>query len=236
MTKEHMDLLTITEYYMILSGNTKKPYLDRNFNVAMFESPTEADEYAKSASASLDGKDMLSVKEKTLYKVRELCPELYSMGANGINLFKRGQSALNIPVTKEDAKRSKKGVLFNPEVSRFVIRAQETNQKRYLRSLYNQHFYAPVFIEKRQKGQYPHVSYCYASFKTEDRYYILFTSLEEFTKWNMLQNNEYSPLEVKINTFDCIRNKNAVLINPISNKLFLTNNTFNIIKSKGEKA
>lgn len=235
MDQQYIDLLTTTNYYLILSKSTGKAYLDKKYNCVMFETEFEAKKYVESVNNTLTT-DTLLIQAAKPFKVKELCPMLYAQGAVGIQLFKKGQQAVLIPITKEDAKSGKRGVLFNPEASRFIHRAQETLQKKYLRSLYHCSFYAPVCIDDRSEGQYPHVSYCYATFRSPEQFYVLFTSLEEFELWNATRNNEWAPLEVKINKFDRIRNGNSVIINPLSNKLCLDNKNFNIIKSEGVRS
>lgn len=229
MTDEEKNLLTITAYYVVYSSNTGYPYIDKDGYCCFFETEVEANNYAESVSNQIP--DTLKVQDAKQFKTKELCAELYGYGIIGIRVFKRGKESIDVDITEDDAKSGKRGVLYNPAATRLVLRAQEVMQKQYLRALRSQSFYAPVIVDKRQYGQYPHLAYCYATFKTSENYYLLFTTLEEFYKWNMTQENAWSPLECQIAKFDRIRKNNPVLINPISNQLFLDSNTFNIIKS-----
>ncbi len=235
MKQEYIDLLTTSNFYLILSQNTNRAYLDKNYRCSMFETEFEAKKYVDTLNETLKT-DVLLIQAAQPFKIKELCPTLYAQGVVGINLFKKGKDPIVIPITKEDAINGKRGTLFNPETSRFIHRAQQTLQKKYLRALKQGTFYAPVCIDERAKGQYPHVSYCYATFRTPEQFYVLFTTLDEFNLWNSTRNNEWQPLEIKISKFDRIRGNSSVLINPLSNKICLDDKNFNIIKSEGKKA
>ncbi len=229
MSEDDKNLLTLTPYYVIYSSNTNQPYIDSDGHCIFFEVHIEAEGYIEAVNKKIP--DTLKIQDSKQFKIKELCADLYNLGAIGISVHKRAQKPINVFLSESDAKRAKKGTLFNNDTSRYVLRAQETHQKQFLRILKNRPFYAPIIISDRKEKQYPHVSYCYATFKTNEQFYILFTTLDEFNQWNATQQNEWSPLEVYVSKFDRIRKGNPVLINPMSNKFFLTNHTFNIIKS-----
>lgn len=212
MEQEYIDLLTLNEYYLIMSAKTGKPYMDRDYSCYMFELHSDAETFCTEIP------DTISAESKN-YKQIEFCTGFYSYGIRNIKVFPRGKTCINIPLGINDVKKQ----FYNSEANGLVYRLKQTSEKKYLRELKNVPLFAPVLINPRLPKQYPDIHYCYATFSGSDSvYYILFTTLQEFEQWNKEQKENWRPLEVSLSKFQQIRNGKSILINPVKDKLILT--------------
>ena len=146
----------------------------------------------------------------------------YNQGAKGILVFLRDtKKSIHIPLLEEEVK-SEYTQYYNHETNGALNRVQQTSQKQYLTMLATGTFFTPVKIIPRSVGEYPYLHYSYATFKDPTPYFLLFSTLQEFDRWNGLQDILWQPMEITIDKFGRILGKQPVLINPLSNKLILT--------------
>ncbi len=232
MDKENLQKLTSTEYYVILSNNTGLPYLNELSNCVLFDAYYFAEAYTTEERKKINSIDTFSIKEKEKIEISKFLPEMYALGASNIEIHQKEEISI-IPIMEDDAKRNKKNMLFNTFSSRYIIKAQEFHRVRDLRALKHQKFYAAAYIAERKKGEYPQILYCYAEC-CSNKFFVFFTSLDNFEKWKASQSEEYFPLEVNIQTLNRIRKDTQIVVNPLENKFFLSKKMLDYILSEGD--
>lgn len=217
-------ILTLRRYHLILSSFTHKPYLDKDFCCYMIEDPSEAKAFTeKTVDTYYD--------EQAYYKQINFCTEFYSYGISAIKVKTRQQTEYTtIPVERLDAKKQ----YYNPEANRLILRLLETKQKQYLRDMKSVVFLSPVVLDPRHERQYPGIHYSYATTNQTDKYYLLFSTMQEFDTWNAEQEKKCVPLEVDLDTFTRIRHQDPVIINPASDKLILNDKQIKLIYQNKE--
>lgn len=212
METEQESLLTLSPYYIVYSDITKKPYIDRNNSCYLFEVKFDAQNFANELGHA-------SVSESAYIKKTTSCTEFYSYGIEQIRIkTRKNKEFVNIKIKEEDITKQFYNVLAN----RAICRLKQTNETKYLRELKGLPFFVPVLIDIRMPKQYPVIHYSYASFSGMDKYYLLFSTIQEFDKWNKDQENKWSPLGISLDTMGRIRGNDPVIINPIQDKLILT--------------
>lgn len=212
MKDEHQTLL-FGEYYTILSSKTKKPYIDDDNNCYIFDTLIDANKFVSNIKNA-------EISDLELIKSGLFISKLYSLGIDNIKL-KQGvsNSYVTIPVEKEDCKKR----YYNRETTRNIVKLKQYSDKSYLRLLKDGTFISPIYIEPRLPQRYGTLKYPFAKTPDSKKYFILFTDLEEFNKWNEDQSQKFKPLEVNLIKEERIRNNNPVIINPLSDKLVLNN-------------
>ena len=194
MTQEQVNILTLKEYYMILSDITGKPYIDINFCCYMFDTKSEADVFAKSLSDA-------SVKNSQYYRTKNLCTELFSFGIITIKVKEKNKDNFtDIPIDKNDGKK----VYYNPECNRYIYRLRQTKKKEYLRALKDVNFIAPLLIDIRKEAAYPGLHYSFAYLNDDASYFLLFSTLQEFEEWKRSQMFDWKPMELNLKKFGII--------------------------------
>ncbi len=217
MTQENINLMTLHEYHLIMSSITKRPYLDIDNSCYMFELESEADVFVKNT-------ENVFAAAPAYYKQMTFCTEFYSLGIRLIHVkIRQNKDFVDIPVEKIDTKKQ----FFNPLAVQNICRLKQTNQTKYLRNLKDVSFFVPVLIDMRIPKQYPCLHYSYATFNGSDQHYLLFATIQEFETWNKEQENKWKPMEVSLSTIGRIRGKNPILINPLSDRVILTDRHIN---------
>lgn len=211
MIQEHINILTLREFFVIESTVTHKPYLDKDYGCYLFELKSEATDFINGVADTTFG------NARTLTQVN-FCTEFYQLGIQKINVKLRDKKNLVIPLERKDVRRA----YFNNDTNGLLLRLMETKQKKYLRELNGKPFLVPVIIDERQPRQYPNIHYPYIKMENEKNYFVLFSTLAEFTKWNEEQGNKYQSMELEIEKFSRVRKNSPVMINPLSDKLILT--------------
>ena len=209
MEQKYVNLLTLTEYYLVSSTITDKPYIDEALNCYLFTKKSDAEAF----SGELKDTKVLDAKTYRL----QFITELYGYGVKNIRVMTRESKFSNIPVEKADAAKQ----YANPETCRNLILLKQTLKKKYAKALKKGMFIAPILIDPRFEKRYPELHYSYATFDGNDRYYVLFTTLKEFEKWNAEQPQDWKPVEMQLYKVGRIRKNNSVLINPLSDKVIL---------------
>lgn len=225
MTDSQKNLIELNQYYIIKSKITNLPYLSEDCGIYIIQMPSDADEFIS--------KHENTFKDESIQLTKDIYGrQFYDLGCKKIYV-KSGYSEMQvIPLEKEDAYNSKCKKLYNGKSNFAFLRLLETNKRNYLRMLKDERVFCPVKIEQRHSHQYPKISYCKGTIAT-DEYYLLFTTKEEFDKWNKTQNDAWNCLAVTLLTFDFVRNNIPVIINPLSIKLKITNKLYKeILKEK----
>ncbi len=223
MTDGERNLIEIGDYFIIYSSITKKPYITEDRECYVTEMMKEADAYAEKF-----GNCYRSEKPEKL--VRGLyCNKFYSYGIKTIILKKANKDEIRINITKEDVEPKQ---YLNEDVNADILRLMETKKKKYLRSLRDEDLFCPISINIRLKGQYPKIAYCNAH-KHGEMYLPLFTTIQEFEKWNSKQGNKWKPFKTSLEKIDPHRKKNSVIVNPETEKLILYGNIIkDVLKEK----
>ena len=218
MTQDNINLLTLHTFYLIMSNITKKPYIDKSFACYMFELKADAVAFTKEIPNTF-------FDAAKNYKQATFCTEFYSYGITHIKAKEpRNAEYTDIPVEKADAKRH----FYNPCANRLIYRLRQTNQTQYLRGFKDLCFYAPILIDLRLPRQHPLLHYSCAKSSAIDKFYLLFSTLQEFDAWNAGQESNWSPLEFNLSSFKSICGNDPIMINPMSDKLLLNHRLLKI--------
>lgn len=223
MTQQHIDLLTLKNYHLVISNITKLPYLNEKREAYLFASEKIFfEDLAKSTNTHLD--------DKKYYSATELCEMLYAIGALTILVFDEGEYA-EIPIDTKIIKND----YYNSDLNYNLLSLKQTQEKKYLKALSKNKFIIPIYIDKRFPKQCTNSHYAYAILpgKTE-KYYVLFSNLSEFYVWSEKNADKWKPLEINIRTLNNIRKKNPVIINPYGVKIILSHELLKKIPVKGE--
>ena len=222
MEQGSINLLTLNQFHLIKSDITKKPYIDKNGACYMFALKSEATAFCNEIPN-------ISFGAAESYKQAVFCTEFYALGIDRIKIKLRdNKDFIEVPVEEGDAKRQ----YYNHVGNQLIARLKQTNAKKYLRAMKKTPFLSPVMINPRSPKQYPQMHYCYAIMKDEQKHFLLFTTLQEFEEWNKTQGNKWNAIEVNAYTFGRIRDKNPVLINPLTDKIALSDKYMKIILEK----
>lgn len=212
MDDKERNLLELGEYHILRSNKTKKPYIDENKQCYVIEGISDIKEMVKNIPDTYY--DKKSTLNQSIY-----CNEFYSEGIEKIVFRPLKKEEMVIDITKGDIK---KRFYANKDANFNLLLLTETSKKKYLRNLKSCSFITPVVLDPRQTKQYPKIHYCSAKIE-EKTYFILFSTLQEFDKWNEGQGNTWKPLEVHFKDIEKERKGNDVLVNPLSEKLIIAN-------------
>ena len=212
MEKRLINLLTIDPYFLVMSKATKKPYIDANYSCYMFSSKREANGFVGVMEGTY-------IDDKAKNYTKDICSLLYSYGVSCIHIkTAKNDDFVDIPVEQEDIRKQ----YYNGFLNSRICRLKQTRKAKYLREMYKAKFIVPILIDKRKRGQYPSLHYCYALMGDKNPLYVLFSTLREFDEWNKTQKETWEPLELYMDEFQKIRDNHAVVINPMSDMLILT--------------
>lgn len=214
MTKDETNILTLNKYYQIFSADTKRLYMDKQYRCYLFQSDLEAKQFCDQLQDVY-----FNVNSPSYIKQGPFISLCYGLGIDQIRVkTAKNEKYVDISVNKKDAKRQ----FYNRSTVRNVLRLKQTRKNKYLKELAETLFISPILIDKRETGQYPVIHYAYGMLKDGSINYLLFTTLQEFEKWNDTQKQDFSPNQTSLQELNKIRNGNPVLINPLSDQLIIT--------------
>lgn len=213
MEQVHVNLLTTKKYHVIHSKRTNKIYVDKNYRCYLFETERDAKGFCEEI-------------EDTFYEESEYikqAPFTSMCYANGIKIMRvknaKSDTYMDITIEKEDVKHQ----YYNSDTNAAILRLKQTNLKKYSKALKHSEFICPIIIDQRATAQHPVIHYAFAKLGNNNIYYLLFTTIQEFKKWNDNQGGKYLPIQTTFNEFRTIRGTDSVLINPESDRLVLSN-------------
>lgn len=215
MDKQFVLALTSNEYHLIKSKKTGQPYIERDLFCYMFYLQSEAEEFFK------DIPD-IEIESSRYFRPAETFARLHSLGINGIHLKEKGRSTFT-DIKMEPADIPKR--FYNPEMKKDILFIKETKKAEYYYALGQGFFLIPLLIEKRMPKQHPRIHYSYATLGEKgDKYYLLYTSIQEFKKWKTAHeiNDDVAPLKITIKEFNRIIGDSPVIINSETDKLVLS--------------
>lgn len=213
MKKEFMNLLSLSKYCRIMSHATDRLYIDQSYSCYLFDTEREAGQFC-------DGTDNTYHTDLENIRPSPFLADCYGIGIERIRVKKVTLKEFqNIPLSASDVRRQ----YYNPAAQRPLLRLKQTRMKKYLDEMADISLLCAVMPDKRREGQYPALHYAYARFTSDpEYYYLLFTTIQEFSLWNEEQKNIYSPVKTSPAEFSRVRKTHPVLINPASDRLILT--------------
>ena len=231
MNKEDLNYLTLTEYILVKSKRTGRPYIGKDYTCYFFEVPSEAQKFADTLNK--DG-DKVELEKATYYTKNTFCTSFWSYGIEKIHVKTRNKDANIINISKEDTIKK----FYNHDGCKHLYRLMDSGLKSEFRALAKETYYSPVIISRRIEKEHPSVHYMYAYIPNDtNKYFILFTTLQEFEKWKFEKWNEnkkedWKPLEINIRDFGRIRKGSPIVINPANDKQIFTDKDIKKMLSK----
>ncbi len=235
LNNEDLNLLTLKEYTTIMSEITKAPFVDKSGACYMFELSHEADLFCENNPHTYKG------ESRHMNGIKYWISNLYLNGVKAANLKTRESDEFHkVEFSPEDVKQN---LYINHETNFHLLQLRQYNLAKDLRALSNGTFIVPVLLPERSEGDYPTINYCYVQ-RENERLYVLFSNLSEFKTWNASQGNKFLPLATdfikakRIRTTKYLqktkgiyaqkelkeeKKKHSILINPLSDKIILTN-------------
>ena len=213
MTKDEISLLTLKTYSVVRSSLTGQPYLDKSLRCYIFEAEREAAQFCEQV-------ENLTYDPPTFLKQGPFISLCYGLGVTCIRVkLANEEKYKDIVIAPSDARLQ----YYNRIVMSALLRLKQTQKKKYLRAIGSQSFIVPVVMDERKHQHFPSLHYGYAELGDGAIYYLLFVTLEDFEQWNETQNNQFHPLEITLSKYNRIRKNFPVLINPLSDRVVLTN-------------
>ncbi len=212
MDQKLIDLFSVNKYTLIISTITEQPFVDKNGACFFMNSAAEAEQFAKiRKNTKLD-------EFKYYPNIQSFVDGLYLKGIKQLKIkLKEKDSYLIYDIQKEDLKQNR---YCNHEANFNLLRLHETNDRQYLKNLFECTFITPISLPIREKTKYPEIKYCVLKHGGND-YNLLFSTLQEYNKWEEKQITQYYPLEVNFLKANRIRKTNGIFINPLSTKMLL---------------
>ena len=188
--------------FVIYSIYTGAPYIDEKRNSYVFEDEGRAKKLAeKIPGAKVD------VKEYGGKRLVSLCC------AAGAKMIRNDRGILE--VTERNTERRFYNGQLNADITRYV----HTKNRQYLADLKNCSFIVPIKIRN-----HPSVSAEYAAAAREGKpwNFLAFTDMDEYNKWPLSREPEWSPLKVDFGTLRRIGRKHGFVLNVRGMGLVLT--------------
>ena len=210
MNKEHVGILTLEQYHLLVSTRTNKPYIDDNGRCYLFYLKSDAEKFINDMSD-------IKIDNARLFGKQNIA-EFYAYGIREIRIKQKGGNIAIIPIEKGDVRKD----YTNHLASFSVTMLKQTSKKKYLTALKGAVFLAPILIDPRAEKRYPEMHYSYATSDGNDRYYCLFTTLKEFNSWNKEQAQDWKPVEMPLYKVGRIRADKPIIINPLTDGIIIT--------------
>lgn len=217
----------IGEYFPIFSKTTGKYYIDEQGYMYIFAQPKYAEEFCSFIGDT-------EVKGRALIQTSNI-GELYTTGVDGIVVIPRYDASQLASVSKApldsiiDVGKLGKAAIASHDTNRALLQVIQTSKKDSLQGLKDVSFYTPVIVRTRNPKNYPMLSYAQAS-ASHKNYLLLFTSTSEFDQWKKVNRDvNWEPMEITIGKINSVRKNRALLINPLSMRLILSDNQIDAV-------
>lgn len=221
LEKEQLNFLALKQFYPVYSDKTKRLYIDKQFRCYLFESDYEAKQFCDSIPG-IHYDSSCNVQGGFI----SMC---YGIGIKMLRVkCSSEENFRDISIRAKDVKRQ----FYNEDTMRNLLRLKQTCEKQYLQNISDSLFISPVILDPRKAGEYPVIHYSYAVLTQSTIHYLLFTTIQEFEKWNESQGNKYLPNQTSLQELNKVRGNNPVFINPLSDKLILTDSQIKLITKK----
>ena len=217
----YMQLLS-EEWFPLYIIGTHDFYLDENNGCFFFKTASllsiENETFKKQYKrlTKFENIPFMTEPKSERYKFYDLMEILYSINCTAINFIEK-DNIISLPVIFPDQIKYKH---YNTYVKKMCLNLKITHKKAYLNEFKGQSFICAVKIFDRKLKEYPRILYGYAQINSKI-YYLLFTSLIEFEKWNQTQNNEFCPIKTNIKDFSIIIKEHGLFIDAMTTRLIL---------------
>ncbi len=212
--------ISLNKFFRIKTKATKKTYIDEEIRCYLTDTMKEADDII--ARLKTIGVETYRENAPESFQKKEYCGLFYEYGITTLWVkFAKEKDARIYEIEKDDVPP---GVAYNEDTCADINRLFSTSKLKYLRSLKNEPLFCPVIIDPRFKKQYPTIRYGKAMIKGKE-HFIMFSDLKSFDEWNETQDLKWSPFKTSIFSFQDIRKAESIIINPMSEKLILNNQT-----------
>lgn len=210
-------------YYPVYSKQTGTYYIDADRKAYLFQSKREALNSFVSTVPSCFVND----QAETVVQNNQII-KLYAAGASQVSVWVPNEDERIVPLTAKDVPRN---TYYNPDLNFHIHLLKETLKKEYLDAMAGDYFFVPVSIPERSQGSYPVIYYVDAFLKDRKSYMVLFSATDEFDKWNKEFRKNCMPLKMNMEKVKSVAGDRDVIINPISDKLFLVNKQIKEIRT-----
>lgn len=223
MNQKGIELLTDKKYYVILSIATKQAYIDGDGTGYIFSAKKDAEDFLEETGHD---KVYINGSSKNISRNKDI-RDYFCEGMRKLHVTRRNQKTAEVEENDIEIKRGdvKKGY-YNVALEFNVTRLRETALKKYVLAMKDNNFIVPVYIPSRKEKEYPKLYYCHAVFADKREALVLFSMMEEFDNWNndMIKHKgqQFFPLEISATRVMKARNNGDIFLNPLSDKLFLT--------------
>lgn len=229
MTQEEVNTLTLTTYQVIRTKKTNKMYIDEDGAVHIYEIMGDADKYI---SETKD--DSLYYDKPESIRALFFCTEAYDQGADKIFVKPVNKPPVIIEIKGDYKNKEVKRKYYNHGLNRAINGLQQTQKTKYLREIKSQKAIIPIIIDKRLPKQYQRIHFPYVKYGDVKEMFCIFTTLDEFKKWNDEQESKFEPYEIQINLFIKKHKQAGLIINPITDNIILTPKLISVMqKDKG---
>lgn len=211
------------KYYIIYSSITKRIYLSEDYECFAFETKSDIQNYIELLQES--GKktyfcESVEMNEKKI-------SEIIEQGARTLVVQFRGKD--DFFDIKLSGMTTRRKTYTNGMLQGFICLLKQTKKAKYLRNMRKAKFIMPILLDERKDKEFPSFHYVYATMGKGVQYYVLFSTLYEFEEWNKRQKKKWQCIEIIMEDFDKVRQDNAIIINPLSDALVLSNKQANMI-------
>lgn len=218
VTETYNRLLNTYQFFPAYNHNTSDYFLDKNNNAYFFAAQKDIDSFIANLSSDVK---IIHTKYPEKLMLKDLLSNLYSIGAKTAN-FKVINSTNKIIALPVEIPIEGQKIHYNQSSKHNALLLKETHKKRYIKELQNCAFICAALLPQRKEEEYPIVKYAYALIDKQ-KYYLLFTSLPEFEKWNKNQDKDYLPIKTTFEDFSIITNSAGFFIDSYTSMLILNN-------------
>lgn len=197
------ELFTEKLYHVMISDKTGRPFISDEYTAYAFMADKDVNDFiAKHRNVSPEKESLIN--DLSMF---------YDIGADYLVLKERDKDIVRIKIEEKNVRRRAR----NRELVRNLLLFLETSHSKYAREMGRLEMIVPLLIDRRQPCMPPNIHYAYATWQ-ESQYYLAFSTLQEFERWN----KNCSPVMADLNELDNIRQGKNVIVDPHSLGLVLT--------------
>lgn len=227
---EGYELLNDFPYYGIFHKKTKKLYINHNRQSFIFKDHTEAQKKIYETDENLYS-EIINLPKKTT--IDDYINNLYESGISSILYIKKDKTTQEIKLISYYKLKKK---FTNPAAEMVKTRVQQHLGKTTLQAFYNIKFIVPskIVTEKDiQKIEYLLIN----NKETNNEYLPIFTTLDNYNKWNKKTGQELEPLLIPMKIIKRISGIDGIIINiNTSDPLYLNKKLLDYIRKEKKYA
>lgn len=218
ITETYNRLLNTYQFFPVYNYNTNDYFLDKNNNTYFFAAQKDIDNFINELQPQIN---VIHTKYPERLMLKDLLSNLHSIGAEKANfkVINSNNKIISLPV---EIPIDYLKVHYNQSAKHNSLLLKETHKKKYITALQSNFLICAALIPDRKEQEYPIVKYAYAIINNQ-KYYLLFTSLPEFEKWNKNQDINYLPIKTSFEDFSIITKSAGFFIDSYTTMLILDN-------------